>query len=381
MKISAPWNSSADVRRIQDALQGYQLLAVGGCVRNTLLGRPITDIDLSTDARPDEVQARLEKAGIKSVPTGIDHGTVTAVLGDPYEITTFRRDVATDGRRAVVAFADNMVEDSLRRDFTVNAMYLDAEGNVFDPQGGLMDISPLRLRFIGDANQRIAEDYLRILRFFRFFAEYANPDDGIDPDGLAACAAGAEGLALISKERIGSEIIKILAAPNAAIALASMVQSGVMRHVLPGADVTTVAILQHLEDGPADPICRLAALGQFDVRTMLRLSKQQQSRYQILRDAALSDELPAVLGYWLGAKVGWGAVLVRSALMQTTPTQSTKSEVQRGADQVFPLAALDLTSDLSGAALGAGLKRAKAYWIENDFTPDRIELKNYVLGN
>ena len=192
MILDTDWLHHPGTQALCSALEveGFHALFVGGCVRNGLLGLPSDDIDISTDARPDRVMQIARGAGFKSVPTGIDHGTVTIIAdGLPHEVTTFRRDVETDGRRAVIAFADRVEEDAMRRDFTMNALYADAKGRVIDPLGtGVADLQARRLRFIGDPHDRIREDYLRILRFFRFHAHYGDPAGGLDADGLAACA-------------------------------------------------------------------------------------------------------------------------------------------------------------------------------------------------
>ncbi|MGB1235575.1 MAG: CCA tRNA nucleotidyltransferase [Planktomarina sp.] len=381
MRVAPSWLQAPDLQKIFDALGDYQVFAVGGCVRNELLERPITDIDMSTNATPTEVIAALHAAGIKTVPTGIDHGTITAVLDEPYEITTFRRDVATDGRRAVVAFADTIDADSLRRDFTVNALYVDRDGVVHDPQNGLTDIDPFRLRFIGDADARIEEDYLRILRFFRFFAQYGDPAHGIDADGLAACAAGADGLNDISRERIGQEMLKLLAANDPAPALAAMAQSGVLLRVVPGADVVAFPILVHFESlAGASPsaVRRLALLGNFDPMTAFRVSKAQALTYHQLRDAALDDISPAVTGYRLGAELGLDAVLIRAALTQMPPAEGAAAQVSWGAKQVFPLVAVDIMADYSGPALGVALKSAKDTWIASGFTATKADLIEHL---
>nr|MBA3325662.1 CCA tRNA nucleotidyltransferase [Paracoccaceae bacterium] len=239
LRIEAPWLGAPGPRAVCALLEraGRQAFFVGGCVRNALLGREATDVDVATDAHPEEVMRLAGAAGMKAVPTGIAHGTVTlAVEGGPVQVTTFRRDVATDGRRAVVAFADDIAEDAARRDLTMNALYARPDGTVVDPLGGLGDLRAGRVRFVGDAAARIAEDYLRILRFFRFHAWYGDPEAGIDAEGLAACAAARDGLTLLSRERIGAELAKLLAAPDPAPAAAAMAASGVLACVLPGAD-------------------------------------------------------------------------------------------------------------------------------------------------
>ncbi len=242
---------------------GYRALFVGGSVRNALLGAAVTDVDIATDARPENVIMLAEEAGLKAVPTGIDHGTVTVVAGGvAHEVTTFRRDVESFGRHATVAFSDDLAEDAARRDFTMNALYATPEGEVIDPLGGLPDLLARRVRFVGDPVARITEDTLRILRFFRFYAWYGDPGQGIDAEGLAACAALAEGVQPLSRERVGAEMRKLLSAPDPAAAVAAMAGAGVLARVLPGSDARALAVLVHLEgDVPLRWLRRLAVLG------------------------------------------------------------------------------------------------------------------------
>ena len=217
MKIAGEWIEAAHVQQVLHMLTdaGHQAFLVGGCVRNALLGQPVADIDISTDAMPERVVALAGATGLKAVPTGIEHGTITVVAeGVGHEITTFRRDVETDGRRAVVAFSTRIEDDAARRDFTMNALYADATGAVVDPMGGLADLWARRVRFVGDADERIREDLLRILRLFRFHAWYGDPEEGLDADGLAACAANSAGIETLSRERIGHEMRRLLAAPD-----------------------------------------------------------------------------------------------------------------------------------------------------------------------
>ena len=246
MNLQTQWLTRPETQALCAALEGagYHALFVGGCVRDGIIGRAVTDIDIATDARPEQVMQITKAAGMKPIPTGIDHGTVTVVSGGiPHEVTTFRRDVETDGRRARVAFSKRVEEDALRRDFTMNALYADARGAVLDPLGtGLADLRARRVRFIGDPHDRIAEDYLRILRFFRFHAHYADRLGGLDPDGLAACAEMADGLAQLSRERVGAEMVKLLAAPDPGQSVAAMVQAGVLARVLPGADASRLSV-------------------------------------------------------------------------------------------------------------------------------------------
>ncbi|HEV7234450.1 MAG TPA: CCA tRNA nucleotidyltransferase, partial [Sphingorhabdus sp.] len=225
----AEWRNADGLKRVVAALRddhgGPRF--VGGAVRDSLLGLEVSDVDLATTLLPQEVIDRLDAARIKAIPTGLDHGTVTAVAdGRNYEVTTLRRDVATDGRRATVAFSTDWGEDAVRRDFTVNALYADpATGEIYDYFGGIGDLHAGIIRFIGDADLRIAEDYLRILRFFRFLARYGHGE--VDASSLAACASGAHGLTALSRERIAQELTKLLILPNPVAALGLMVQHGI----------------------------------------------------------------------------------------------------------------------------------------------------------
>lgn len=230
-----PWLNAPDTRSVMDALtrDGGAARFVGGCVRNALIGAPVEDIDIATPLLPDEVTRRLVAAGLQAVPTGIEHGTITAVANrKPFEITTLRRDVSTDGRRATVAFSTDWAEDAQRRDFTMNALYADVSGQVFDIVGGIADLNARRVRFIGDPARRIAEDYLRILRLFRFHAWYGKGE--IDADGLTACAAARSHIKTLSGERIQKEMLKLMAAEQPVPVLRAMAASGVLSEVLPG---------------------------------------------------------------------------------------------------------------------------------------------------
>ena len=377
MRITGDWLAQPGTQALCGALEaaGYRALFVGGCVRNALLGVPVADVDIATDARPEAVTRLAEAAGLRVVPTGIEHGTVTVIAGGvPHEVTTFRRDVETDGRRAVVAYAQDVAEDAARRDFTMNALYADLRGNVIDPLGGLPDLVARRLRFVGDAHQRIREDYLRILRFFRFHAHYGDPGQGMDAEALAASAELAEGVDGLSRERIGSEIRKLLAAPDPAPAVAAMAQAGVLARVLPGSDPRALAPLVHLEgDLPPRWQRRLAALGAQEVEDRLRLSRADAAVIAALRDAVGSGWSPAALGWKLGAEGGRDAVLLRAALLESPLPTDWQTDVARGAASVVPVTAIDLMPDLQGAALGARLKEIEARWLASDLRLTRSD--------
>jgi poly(A) polymerase len=377
MRIAGDWLAQPGTQALCAALEaaGHRALFVGGCVRNALMGVPVADVDIATDARPEAVTRLAEAAGLRVVPTGIDHGTVTVIAqGVPHEVTTFRRDVETDGRRAVVAFSQDVAEDAARRDFTMNALYADARGNVIDPLGGMPDLVARRLRFVGDAHQRIREDYLRILRFFRFHAHYGDPNQGMDAEALAASAELAEGVDGLSRERIGAEMHKLLAAPDPAPAVAAMAQAGVLARVLPGSDVRALAPLVHLEgDLPPHWQRRLAALGGQEVEERLRLSRADAAVLVALRDAVGRGWSPAALGWKLGAEGARDAVLLRAALLESALPKGWQAEVARGAGSVMPLTAADLMPDLQGAALGARLKEIEARWLASDLRLTRSD--------
>lgn len=354
-------------------LSGYRALFVGGCVRNALLGGPVTDIDIATDARPETVSEIAQSAGFRVIPTGIDHGTVTVIAqGVHHEVTTFRRDVQTDGRRAVVAYSTDIAEDAARRDFTMNALYAEPSGQVIDPLGGIDDLRARRVRFVGLPAQRIAEDYLRILRFFRFHAVYGDASQGVDAEGLAACAELAGGLGGLSRERVGAEMRKLLSADNPAPAVGAMAQAGVLARVLPGADAQALGPLVHLEDGLAPRWQRrLAVLGGL---VDLRLSRAEDSEINRIRDEIGTATTPAVLSWTLGEVPAQDVVLCRAALLQGPLPDGWLAEVQRGARSHFPVVAGDLMPAMFGPALGVTLKALQAHWLASDLTMTRAAL-------
>ncbi len=284
------WLKDADAQAILAALAsaGGEARFVGGCVRNALMGEPVADIDIATTERPERVIALLDAHGIRTVPTGLAHGTVTAVIsGQAFEITTLRIDLATDGRHAEVAFGTDWTLDAERRDFTINALYAEADGTVHDPLGtGRADIAARRVRFIGDAGNRIREDYLRILRFFRFHAHYGRGE--ADEAALRACAAGKEGLLTLSAERVRDELLRILAADEAVAGLRLMAAAGILQLVLPEAArmdrLETLADIEANQLFSCDSILRLAALLDSDtdgvnaLADRLKLSNKDRAR-------------------------------------------------------------------------------------------------------
>ncbi|PKP69802.1 MAG: CCA tRNA nucleotidyltransferase [Alphaproteobacteria bacterium HGW-Alphaproteobacteria-4] len=379
MQVFGLWLSEPGLQAVLAMLDGggHRALLVGGAVRNALLGQAVADIDIATDARPQRVQELCAMAGLRAVPTGIDHGTITVVVaGVGHEVTTFRRDVETFGRHAVVAYADTIEEDAARRDFTMNALYADASGKVIDPLGeGLADLAARRVRFVGAPQDRIREDYLRILRFFRFTAWYGAPEAGPDAEALAACAEHAQGVESLSRERVGAEMRKLLSAADPAPAMAAMQAAGVLAHVLPGADARALAVLVHLEAGrPPDWRRRLAVLGGEGAAEALRLARADARVLAAMRDAAAGPAPALELGYTLGADVGASAVLAHAALVGAALPANWQADVARGAVAKFPLSAADLAPHYSGPALGARLKELEARWVASGFALGRDAL-------
>jgi poly(A) polymerase len=308
------WRERRGMERLLRALSASEGLTryVGGAVRDDLLGLPISDVDLATRLKPEDVVERLEKARIKAVPTGIDHGTVTAVSdGQPVEITSLRRDVSTDGRRATVAFTDDWKEDAARRDFTINALSADPDtGEIFDYFGGTEDLLGRHVRFIGEPLQRIAEDHLRILRFFRFHARFGAGEP--DSAGLEACAQRANDLMALSRERIADELLKLLTVPNPAATVRIMLQRGILKPVLPEIETARLADLEALIAAEAEAgiepesLRRLSALlprdpiQAEDVAVRLRLSNKARKRVACAAGTGLFSS-PQALSYRVGA--------------------------------------------------------------------------------
>ncbi len=310
---AAKWRRRRGTARILDALGASEGLTryVGGAVRDSLMGLPLSDLDLATRLKPDEVVARLEAARIKAVPTGIEHGTITAVSdGHPFEITTLRRDVSTDGRRATVAFTDDWKEDAARRDFTINALSADpVTGEIFDYFGGLDDLEGRHIRFIGDPLKRIAEDHLRILRFFRFHARFGRGE--LDAAALDACTARANDLMALSRERIADELIKLLGMDDPAPTVAIMLDRGILKPVLAEivpeklGELEALIAAERAAGLKPEALRRLAALLPRDpstaesVAARLRLSNKARKRLACAADQDLSSS-PQALAYRVG---------------------------------------------------------------------------------
>jgi len=393
----AAWLKRDEITRLLTLLNknGEEARVVGGAVRNELLNIPVAEIDIATTAGPQEVMRRVEAAGWKAVPTGIEHGTVTVVINShPFEVTTLRHDVETFGRKARVKFGRDWRADAERRDFTINALSASAGGEVFDYVGGLDDIASRRVRFIGEPAQRIAEDYLRILRFFRFHAHFA--EGAPDAAGLHACIVARAGLDTLSRERVRMELLKLFVAPRAAPTLTVMAESGLLGPVLGGvpyvANFAKLAAIETAVGSAPDPVRRLGALG-----VMVREDAERLSQRLRLSNAE-SERLSALDGWWL-LSPAVSEQAARALLYRLGP-QSFADRVlhawahaDAGADDTawraladlpqcwtapeFPLKSADFTRRgvPTGPALGAAMRTAKEAWIAADFPRDRTAIQ------
>ncbi len=390
----AEWLTAGALPRLLGVLDGNgeEARVVGGAVRNALIGMPIAEIDVATTAVPDEVIKRVTAAGFKPVPTGIEHGTITVVIDKhPFEVTTLRQDVETYGRHAKVAFGRDWKTDAERRDFTINALSATRDGAVYDYVGGLDDLAARRVRFIGDPAKRIAEDYLRILRFFRFHAAYS---DGGHPgaEGLAACIAGREGLAQLSRERVRMELMKLLVAIHAVPTLIAMTDAGLLLRVLGGVSYLgsfeNMAKVEAAIGVAGDPARRLGALGVAvaeDAERLwqkLRLTNNEHERLASMADGwrrispSFGEQGGRALLYRLGPEHFTDHALLGWARSQASASDEAWHALAtlpaRWSALVFPLKAADFVKRgvEKGPALGAALAAAEQAWIAAGFPND-----------
>lgn len=390
-EVPATWRWDG-LRRVVAALSasGQPARLVGGCVRDALLGVDAKDLDLATPLHPDEATRRLREAGIKVVPTGIAHGTVTAVVeGRPIEITTLRRDLETDGRHAVVDFTGDWAADAERRDLTINALFADLDGKIYDPVGGLPDLRAGRVRFVGDPEKRIAEDYLRIPRFFRFHARFARQPP--DPDTVAAIAAGMSGIDQLAGERVKAELFSLLALerPMAGVTLAETVGYWPQVWGAPG-DLSALARLIGREDAhglTGDPLRRLAALAGSAVTNALaerlRLSKAEAKRLLAIPPAR-AEIMEATPNASQRLRRRLGATIARDAAVIDADDDLVAAWVKVAAEDVpaMPLTAADLLALglTPGPELGRRLAALQDWWDDAEGKPDRAECLRKAMG-
>jgi tRNA nucleotidyltransferase/poly(A) polymerase len=392
----AAWLQRSETKRVFAALgaPGIETRAVGGAVRDTLLGLPVGEVDLATTAPPEKVIALARDADLKAVPTGIEHGTVTLVAnGIPFEVTTLRRDVETFGRHATVAFTEDWQEDARRRDFTLNALYASSDGELFDPLQGYADLVAGRVRFIGDAQARIKEDYLRILRFFRFNAYYGKGP--FDAEGLAACVRLRDGLDRLSAERVAGELRKLLVAPQAVRAVEALFDYGLLTQLLGSVPrlmrfERLVAAEESLGLAP-DAALRLAALAVFvsedadRLAARLRLSNNELAVLMLGAEDHAKGELPDEAAakralYRLGPCRFEASVLLASADSGVASDDPRWRQALRLADRwrvpEFPLRGPDIMAlgDVKGPAIGEILRAVEAEWVAGGFAAPREAL-------
>ncbi|MDG4852714.1 MULTISPECIES: CCA tRNA nucleotidyltransferase [unclassified Mesorhizobium] len=399
----ADWLGQKHLQKLLAALKegGEEARVAGGAVRNALIGQPVADIDIATTTVPEDTIRRAQAAGFKTVPTGIEHGTVTAIAGGKaYEVTTLRADIETDGRRAKVIFGRDWRADAARRDFTINALYAEADGAIVDLVGGVADIEARRLRFIGDPEARIREDYLRILRFFRFFAWYG--DGRPDAEGLKACARLKDGLGRLSAERVWSELKKLLSAPDPSRALLWMRQAGVLTAVLPesekwGIDAIHGLVRTEKDLGwDADPLLRLEAVVPPDAARMktlaerLRFSTDEGERLrhwaQTVPPEPKTAETELSKRLYFGDRQGFvdrlrlalaaartGAIEDDQAMMEAGGFSRLLGFALKWQKPSFPIKGTDLTElgAAPGPKLGATLKNLEREWVDSAFAMDR----------
>ena len=392
-----PWMQTASINSLFDALPQGSLRFVGGCVRNALWGEPVGDIDLACKLEPDAVVKALKAANIRYVPTGLAHGTVTAVIeGRPFEITSLRRDVDTDGRRSTVAYTTDWAEDAQRRDLTMNALYADQSGRIFDPTGqGLADLKARKFRFVGDADMRVQEDYLRILRFFRFLAVYGGQEK-VDAASLKACREHQSGLRQLSVERIWMELKKLLSAKNPVRTCHIMLTNGVLEIVLPEANnvdgLEALVRLEGREGIKPDPLLRIMAMSAREPLQMALLTKRlKMSKVEATRlrswaddDAQLSTDMPERERLAAIYKSGKQVILDRARLRAAGDRDAIQSsrwmvlaDLALGwQPPVFPVSGKDLAKAgvPKGPDMGKTLKALEALWIRSGFSSEKPQL-------
>lgn len=394
---TTPWLSSKAVAAIFAALPKGSTRFVGGCVRNALMGVEVGDIDLATQLEPNDVATALKAANIRYVPTGIEHGTLTAVIdGHPYEITSLRKDVETDGRRAVVAFTQDWAEDAQRRDLTINALYADIDGHVFDPTGqGLEDLTAMKFRFVGNAEDRVKEDYLRILRFFRFLAWYGGKGK-VDAQALKACRENRKGLKKLSAERVWSELKKMLLARDPSRAVGIMLTNEILDTLLPEASnadgLTRMVALEQREAIDPDHLLRLMAMSAREPLQMallckrLKMSTKETARLRSWADSSAAldphaddrEKLKAI--YLAGKQVVIDRARLRAAgeddALMSSRWMSLADLAMGWTPPEFPISGKDMKAAgvEPGPQMGKMLEALKALWVRSGFTADREKL-------
>lgn len=357
---------------------GYQVLFVGGCVRNTILKKPVTDIDLATDAQPEEIIKIAKENNIRFVPTGLAHGTITLIIDNKnYQITTFRTDFDHDGRYAKVEFTESLLLDASRRDLTINALYCNHVGEVIDPLNGLDDIKKQKIKFIGNPNERIKEDNLRILRFFRFQAIYGNKNLEIDSIALEACHNHKSKLAALSKERITSELRKILSAPNPLEVIIKMNETGVLNELFQKVSIDSLEAYLKTEEKFKININWLGRLLSLQVTQEEESLKLTRCEFKFLKQtkSAIENQIHVLeFSYYNGVENGKIYSILQNFRHNIILSKNLLNQINSLATKKFPITAKDLMPEISGKKLGEALRSLEDRWIKSNFTLSKKEL-------
>ncbi|MDG1939415.1 MAG: CCA tRNA nucleotidyltransferase [Paracoccaceae bacterium] len=357
---------------------GYQVLFVGGCVRNTILKMPVTDIDLATDAQPEEIIKIAKENNIRFVPTGLAHGTITLIIDNKnYQITTFRTDFDHDGRYAKVEFTESLLLDASRRDLTINALYCNHVGEVIDPLNGLDDIKKQKIKFIGNPNERIKEDNLRILRFFRFQAIYGNKNLEIDSIALEACHNHKSKLAALSKERITSELRKILSAPNPLEVIIKMNETGVLNELFQNVSIDSLEAYLKTEEKFKININWLGRLLSLQVTQEEESLKLTRCEFKFLKQtkSAIENQIHVLeFSYYNGVENGKIYSILQNFRHNIILCKNLLNQINSLATKKFPITAKDLMPEIRGKKLGEALRSLEDRWIKSNFTLSKKDL-------
>jgi poly(A) polymerase len=379
-KLENNWLNQASAQCLSKAFKnyGHQALFVGGCVRNSILKVPVTDIDMATDALPETIIKISKENNFKFILTGLTHGTITIIIDKiAYQITTFRSDIANDGRYAKVEFTTSLLLDASRRDLTINALYCDSYGKVIDPLNVLEDLNNRIIKFIGDPNKRIAEDYLRILRFFRFQAIYGNEMLEIDVPALAACREHKSKLATLSKERITSELRKLFLSNNPTRTIIKMIDTGILNQLFDNCSINSFISYIEAEKKykiEINWIGRLLSLQGSNIEEVLTLTRRELKMIKYTKKAIEQNVPIFEFSYYNGMEYGIMYLLLQHGMKKTTLNKILINKVSSIVTRKFPVTAKDLMPKLKGKKLGDELKKLESQWIESDFTLNKNQL-------
>ena len=380
MQINNEWIKNKVTQNILKIFEGadHNAYLVGGCIRNSILNIPVTDIDISTDATPQQTVDLFNRENFKVAPTGFSHGTVTVISENiPYQITTMRSDQNTDGRHADVVFSDDIKKDAERRDFTINALYADSTGKIINPIGGLEDFNPLAIKFIGDPNNRIQEDYLRILRFFRFHAQFSELVTQFDKVALDAIKKNQDGLKKLSKERIWSELKKILSTSNPARSLYKMSQLGILEIILENKNVHNLKRFNLIEKKMGlepEPIRRLVAITENTENTFLNLSRKEAKKFSLLKGLLKKKHDPAELVYQFNREIAQSVLAIYTFYKGEKLKLSDIKKIEKACLFPCPITGAQISKYLDGAAVGIKIKEAQRAWINSNFKSDEAKI-------